>query len=521
MSEIALPIAGVPRGLQLPGRFLSDERLARLASAGNEGALALLYERHHQALYRYCRSIVHDHDDAQDALQSTMTHAYVALRSSERDLAVRPWLFAIAHNEAVSILRKRRPDDCLVEEHLPSDTSVEGALEQRERLRTLVADLQALPVRQRAVLLMRELSGLPIEEIAQALSVSPGAAKQTLFEARGSLHELAEGRAMECETVRRAISDGDRRVLRGRRICSHLRGCAGCRDFRALIDTRTADLRALAPSLPASAASATLARLLADGAGRGHAGGAAAASGAGLGSHASASLIAKGLASAAILAAASAGTLHLVREPAKHTHTSAAVSPVAVEPTGAVAGRTGATQGDAPSATVALPSGRHSIATAAAAHAHTGSGHGVLVSTGARSEASRSPKPSATPAVGEGKTGSGHTHGGASGGVGRGSRKGQAAPREPKGSRRSHRSSEPTGPASPSRPHDPSHSGKPRGSSHEDSPRRDGGGNGHTPRDHQAPVGQQPAGGEKGNAVHQPAKAPGTSPEKQHGNSDK
>jgi hypothetical protein len=49
---------------------------------------------------------------------------------------------------------------------------------------------------------MRELSGLSIEEIAAALSVSPGAAKQTLFEARSSLHELAEGRAMEC--VRRS-----------------------------------------------------------------------------------------------------------------------------------------------------------------------------------------------------------------------------------------------------------------------------------------------------------------------------
>ncbi len=92
MSEIALPIARVSPGLGLPGRFSSDERLARLASGGSERALTVLYERHHQALYRYCRSIVRDHDDAQDALQSTMTHAFMALRSSERDLAVRPWL---------------------------------------------------------------------------------------------------------------------------------------------------------------------------------------------------------------------------------------------------------------------------------------------------------------------------------------------------------------------------------------------------------------------------------------------
>jgi RNA polymerase sigma factor (sigma-70 family) len=171
MSEIALPIARVPPGLALPGRLLSDERLARLASAGNQRALAVLYERHHQALYRYCRSIVRDHDDAQDALQSTMTHAFVALRARERDLAVRPWLFRIAHNEAVSILRKRRPDDSLLDERLPSDVSVERTVDQRERLQMLVADLKALPERQRAALLMRELSGLSIEDVATAGTV--------------------------------------------------------------------------------------------------------------------------------------------------------------------------------------------------------------------------------------------------------------------------------------------------------------------------------------------------------------
>jgi RNA polymerase sigma factor (sigma-70 family) len=519
MSEIALPFAPVPRDPVSPGRLCSDERLARLASAGSERALALLYERHHQALYRYCHSIVRDHEDAQDALQSTMTNVFIALRSSDRDLAVRPWLFRIAHNEAISILRKRRPNDCLLEEKLPSDTSMERALDRRERLRVLVADIQALPERQRAALLMRELSGLSIGEIAQALSVSPGAAKQTLFEARSSLHELAEGRAMDCETVRRAISDGDRRVLRARRIGSHLRGCADCRDFRALIDTRTADLRALAPPLPASAATTTLARLFADGAGRSHAGSAVAASGTGLGSHASASLLVKGLASAAILAAASAGTLHLVRDPAKHTHTSAVVAPVAVEPTGAAAGRTSATQVN-PRSTVALPSGRHSIAAAVAAHARAGAGHGAFGSTGARPEASRTPKPSATPTVGEGKTGSRHIHGGASGGNGRRSHEGQVAPRGPKGSR-SHRSSKPTGAATSPQPQGPSHGEKLRGSSHKDSPRRSGGGNGHTPQGQQAPTGKQPASREKRTEVHQPTEAPGTPPEKQHGASGK
>jgi RNA polymerase sigma factor (sigma-70 family) len=496
MSDIALPIAGVPR-LPLPGRLCSDERLARLASAGSARALAVMYERHHQALYRYCRSIVRNHDDAQDALQSTMMRAFAALQASERDLAVRPWLFRIAHNEAVSILRKRRPEDSLVDEHEPSDISVERTVDQRERLSMLVADLKALPERQRAALLMRELSGLLIEEIAQALSVSPGVAKQTVFEARSSLHELGEGRAMECETVRRAISDGDGRVLRARRMRAHLRRCAGCRDFRALIDTRTADLRALVPPLPAAAATATLARVLAHGVGGGHAGGAAAASTAALGNHAAASLVVKGLVGAAVLVAATAGTLHLTRGPAKHEHTPTVVAPVAVERTGAV-GRTSGAHGNTRPAAVPLTPSARSIAAARAAHGHAGPGHGTLVPTGIQFEASPTMQSPARPAGGEGKTSSRHIHGNASGKV---------APQGPKRSR-SHRPSKPVGPSTTPQPQGPH--GKSRGPYNEGGASKSVDGNSHTPQAHQAPAGQPPATGGKGNEAHQPTPAPVT-----------
>jgi RNA polymerase sigma factor (sigma-70 family) len=310
MSDIALPIHGASR-LLLAGRLLSDERLAKLAGRGDAQAFTTLYERHHQAIYRYCRSIIRNDHDAQDALQSAMTRAYTALCASERDLAVRPWLFRIAHNEAISILRRRRPEDQLVDVHESPDGDVERTADERERLSILLADLRVLPERQRAALLMRELSGLSIEEIAGALSVSAGAAKQTLFEARSSLHEFAKGRALECEAVRRAISEHDGCVLRGRGLRAHLRDCAGCRDFHALIETRGADLRALAPPLPAALASATLTRLLAHGGGGGHAAGASATAGSALGGHVAASLVAKGLAGVVVMAAATAGTLHL------------------------------------------------------------------------------------------------------------------------------------------------------------------------------------------------------------------
>src|ERR1700750_486403 len=89
----------------------------RAASRAEVNGCARVYERHHQALYRYCRSILRHDQDAQDALQSAMMRAFVALQTERRELELRPWLFRIAHNESISILR-RRGATCALDEEL-------------------------------------------------------------------------------------------------------------------------------------------------------------------------------------------------------------------------------------------------------------------------------------------------------------------------------------------------------------------------------------------------------------------
>jgi RNA polymerase sigma factor (sigma-70 family) len=241
-----------------------DERLAQLVAGGSERAFVALYERYYDQLYRYCRSIVRDDSDAQDAVQSTLTGAFAALRCGRRDAPLRPWLFRIAHNESVSVLRRRRPEEQL-SELLPDRTgSTEERVEQRERLALLMADLHALPERQRGALVMRELNDLSHEQIAIALRTSVGAAKQTIFEARRALLEFAEGRTMACEDIQRTISDADGRALRRRRVRAHLRDCPACAAFAAAIPARRAALQAVAAPPPAIAASSLLALVLED-----------------------------------------------------------------------------------------------------------------------------------------------------------------------------------------------------------------------------------------------------------------
>ena len=249
--------------LRLPARLLSEERLARTAARGERWAFETLFARYHRELYAYCRAILEEPEEAEDAVQNTMTLALRKLPNLERRTSLRGWLYRVAHNESISILRRRGavPVDPV---RLPEGT-VPGAdviAHERERLRQLVADLRALPGRQRGALVMRELSDLSYPQISSAMETSEAGARQLVYEARESLRGAELGRELDCTAARRAISERDGRVLRGLRLRAHLRSCASCRDFQAAIERRRTDLAGLTPPLAPAAGSGLLASLL-------------------------------------------------------------------------------------------------------------------------------------------------------------------------------------------------------------------------------------------------------------------
>jgi RNA polymerase sigma factor (sigma-70 family) len=382
-------------------RLLSDERLTRRAVGGDERAFAAIFRRYHQSLYRFCLAIVGNPEDAQDALQNTMIKVLRALPGEERQIELKPWLYRIAHNESIDLLRRRRESSELDVEQVAPGYGIADDVEARERLRRLFTDLKELPERQREVLVMRELGGLDFEEIGTALETSDAVARQTLYEARQSLRQMEEGREMSCETVMRALSDGDGRVTRRRDVRAHLRSCAVCRGFRDEIKSRERDLAALSP-LPAVAAAGMLQGLLGGSSAAGG-GGLAAALGGGAAKTISASAAAKGVATVAAVAAVGVtaadrtGVIHIWPEDGR-----------AKSSTPAPGGSGGAAGGEAP--------GVSSAHAAAGAKDGGGQGPGAGKAEG-KDGAARQVLPSsspggseATPSVkGEAK---GHPHGG-------------------------------------------------------------------------------------------------------------
>ena len=257
--------------------LLTDEKLAAMASAGSNEAFATLYRRYHQAVYRYCLSLLRQEADARDALQGSMLAALSSLRARPIEGAFKPWLFRVAHNQSISIIRRRARE---APTEAPSPAAVSDDPEARDQFRTLVSDLAALPDRQRGAIVMRELSGLSYMEIGAALGTSQAAGKQLVYEARLALHDLREGHEMSCELVRERISARDRRLLRGRKIRSHLRGCQPCQDFERAIRTRRNAFALLAPPLSPLVAATVLRDVFGGGGASGGAGGAGGAVGA-------------------------------------------------------------------------------------------------------------------------------------------------------------------------------------------------------------------------------------------------
>src|SRR5581483_3499499 len=77
-------------------RLATDAHLVDLVRQGWPNAFEALYARYHRAILSFCRHVLGDHDEAEDVVQHTFLAAYNDLISSEKQIQLRPWLFAIA-----------------------------------------------------------------------------------------------------------------------------------------------------------------------------------------------------------------------------------------------------------------------------------------------------------------------------------------------------------------------------------------------------------------------------------------
>lgn len=170
-------------------RTQSDRRLVTLVRDGYEAAFEEIVRRYGRPLTRYAASIVGGRSE--DVTQDAFSKALLALRRDDAEIELRPWLFRIVRNTALNDLRDSPPTPEVLAEALAGGQNPADEVEHREELADLMKRLQALPEPQRAAIVMRELEGLGHEEIAAALGLTGGAARQAIYRARRALRNGA------------------------------------------------------------------------------------------------------------------------------------------------------------------------------------------------------------------------------------------------------------------------------------------------------------------------------------------
>jgi RNA polymerase sigma factor (sigma-70 family) len=313
--------------------FTSDERLVALTRAGNQHAFELIYDRHHRGILSFCRHMLSSREEAEDAVQHTFMAAYRDMVGSDKPLQVRAWLYAIARNRCLSILRQRRDKPLGELEDVPTE-GLADEVQRRQDLQDLLRDLAALPEEQRAALVLAEIGDLPHHEIAAVIGCPKDKVKALVFQARSSLHASRQARDTDCVEIRQLISTLSGPSLRRTNLRRHLRECPGCRAFQEEVRRQRTALAVVLPVIPtlglkdSALAAAFGAKAGAGAATAGAAASAAAGSGASVGAVSAATpLVAKVLVATALIGGGAAGVKAVAdkssdHKPARSAHTA-------------------------------------------------------------------------------------------------------------------------------------------------------------------------------------------------------
>ena len=229
---------------------MADERLAGLVGRGDAAAFEALYDRHHVALLAFCRHMVGNREDGEDALQQAFLRAHKALADGRAPDRVRPWLFAIARNRCLTLIAARRDAALPADELEPSFDGLGGDVQRRADLRELVTDLGRLPDDQRGALVLAELGDFSHPEIARVIGCSPAKVKALVFQARTTLIADRDARRTPCDEIRTLLETARGAVLRRGALRRHLRQCDPCAAYRVAMEGRRTGLALVLPVAP-------------------------------------------------------------------------------------------------------------------------------------------------------------------------------------------------------------------------------------------------------------------------------
>jgi RNA polymerase sigma-70 factor (ECF subfamily) len=182
---------------------LTDSVAVAQARDGDSSAFRVLVERHSRNLFRLAYRMTGHQEDAEDVVQETFLRAYRQLAKFDDRASFGTWLYRIAANCSLDLIRarKRRSENQESPEEGALDPiqSLPDAAPTPERLalsseveRRLAGALDDLSEMERAAFVLRHYEGMCIDDISRTLGVQPNAAKHSVFRAVQKLRRALE-----------------------------------------------------------------------------------------------------------------------------------------------------------------------------------------------------------------------------------------------------------------------------------------------------------------------------------------
>ena len=181
--------------------IINEIELIKKASKGDPNAFETLMLMYQTPVYNLCYRILGNAEDAADMTQETFLKAWKYLDGFHMDSALSTWLYRLANNCCLDLLRakKRRPTISIVTEDSDGEEAIydpvdpsplpDELLIQKEENQILQDALQALDEQQRAILTLRVVNDMSYEEISRVLQIKEGTVKSRLARARENLRK--------------------------------------------------------------------------------------------------------------------------------------------------------------------------------------------------------------------------------------------------------------------------------------------------------------------------------------------
>jgi RNA polymerase sigma-70 factor (ECF subfamily) len=174
----------------------AESGLIARAQGGDHRAFAVLVRQYQDRVFRFILQLVGARDEAMDLTQETFMKAHQALPGWRPEAQFRTWLFRIAHNTALDVLRRRKHIEFVSFSDLPAGEEhhalpdpgrqPDERLADRQSIELLERTLQELPAEHREILLLREVEDMSYTEIAATLGIAEGTVKSRIARARSA-----------------------------------------------------------------------------------------------------------------------------------------------------------------------------------------------------------------------------------------------------------------------------------------------------------------------------------------------